>query len=149
MCCSSNVAFEVGTPLCLILMIQQLRNWRSSFCLSVGGGTAQVLGFSYLSGLWFYTRISTFHLPPPLSEVLPGALEFVTCFSRVFVALLLLMSLVLSPGTLGWQCFCHIPCLLSCRLHCHRGRMRVGGSWGCGCLCCVQDCQVCGHHHCG
>lgn len=90
-----------------------------------------ILVFSYLSGLWFYMRISTFHPLPPLSDVVPDAFEFFV-LSRVFGTLLLLVPLVLPPGALGWRMLLSHPGLLSCAIHCHRGRGWVEGSWGCG-----------------
>lgn len=59
-------------------------------------------------------------------------LNFLFVLSRVFGTLLLLVPLVLPPGHWSGRCFCHIPGLLSCAIHCHRGRGWVEGSWSCG-----------------
>ena len=57
-----------------------------------------ILVFSYLSGLWFYMRISTFHPLPPLSEVVPDAFEFFVCFIQSFWYL----AAVGAPGAASW-----------------------------------------------
>ena len=59
-------------------------------------------------------------------------LNFLFVLSRVVGTLLLLVPLVLPPGALGWRMLLSHPGLLSCAIHCHRGRGWVEGSWGCG-----------------